>query len=87
MIFKINSHGHLIWMNEKNQTSREYAPAVIWPSGVIKYYLNGLRHREDGPAIIWSDGSNTYFFNGLFYYKKDYWDLVRLRQKVNDFKD
>ena len=40
-----------------------YTGIIEYPSGTLRYYLNGIIHREDGPAIIWNDGTLFYFIN------------------------
>ncbi len=60
------------YRNYHGQWHREDGPAVIWTSGHMSWWKNGIRHREDGPAIIRADSVAQWFLNGTEYSEEDY---------------
>ena len=53
------------YYNAAGQLHREEGPAVVFVSGTVMWFQNGLRHREDGPAIVWANGTKGWYQNGL----------------------
>ena len=53
-----------------------YTGIVEYPSGTLRYYLNGKLHREDGPAVIYPDGRICYYLNGK-YHREDGPAIIR----------
>jgi hypothetical protein len=43
---------------------REDGPAVEWPNGTKRWYLNGKLHREGGPAVEDANGTKFWYLNG-----------------------
>ena len=56
--------GHIRWFNADNQLHRVDGPAVEYPDGTNRWYLNGNLHRVDGPAIEFADGTDHWYLNG-----------------------
>ena len=52
------------WYNEKGQHHREDGPAIKYPDGTKKWYINGNCHRLDGPAVEWINGDKEWWING-----------------------
>ena len=60
-----DANGVIRYFNAQRQRHRTDGPAVIHPSGTVRWYHNGLLHRTDGPAIEHSGGSKSWYQNGL----------------------
>ena len=58
------SDGTVIYRNAVGQTHRIDGPAVIFPSGTLKWYRNGKLHRTDGAAVVFPNGEMCWFLNG-----------------------
>lgn len=50
--------------NNTGQLHRKDGPAIIYPDGTNKWYLNGELHRVDGPAAEYPDGEKKWYLNG-----------------------
>lgn len=57
---------HIIEYTIEGFPHKENGPAVIWASGSMFWYKDGILHREDGPAIIWDDGNMQWYKDGIF---------------------
>lgn len=44
----------------------ENGPAVIYPNGDKRWYINGKLHRENGPAIEYEDGRYYFYIEGYY---------------------
>lgn len=51
------------YLNSDGRRHREGGPAVVFISGDMEWWANGIRHRDDGPAID-SDGTKAWWVNG-----------------------
>jgi len=64
----------LTWHREDGPALQEFYSGQL---AIVKYYINGKRHRLDGPAYkdFFYDGkpsSETYYINDVWYTKSDY---------------
>lgn len=64
---RVDKHGTIEWRNKHNQWHREDGPAIIYPTGHLRWYQFNQLHREDGPARIDSDGKVFWYLRGLQY--------------------
>lgn len=60
-----DADGVIRYLNAQRQRHRIDGPAVIHPSGTVRWYHNGLLHRTDGPAVEHSGGTKSWYQNGL----------------------
>ena len=51
--------------NNHGQLHRDNGPAVVYPNGSSRWYLNGELHRDDGPAVVDPDGTRIWYQNGF----------------------
>ena len=65
------------YYNAAGQLHRENDPAVVFVSGTVMWFQNGLRHREDGPAIIYPDGDSLWYLCGVGYSKHEYYAQLK----------
>ena len=65
------------YYNAAGQLHRENGPAVVFVSGTVMWFQNGLRHREDGPAIIYPDGDSLWYLHGTGYSKQEYYTQLK----------
>lgn len=56
----VDDYGVIRYFNHLGDLHREDGPAIIWPSGVQEWYINGCLHRLDGPAAIYNDSQYWY---------------------------
>lgn len=64
------------YYNEQGQLHRVDGPAVEWPDGSKKWYLNGNLHSVEGPAILFGDGSTQYAIEGKLMTEEIWKDMV-----------
>lgn len=43
---------------------REGGPAIVYPNGDKRWYLDGICHREDGPAVEDANGTRVWLLHG-----------------------
>lgn len=65
------------YYNAAGQLHREEGPAVVFVSGTVMWFQNGLRHREDGTAIIYPDGDSLWYLCGVEYSEHKYYTQLK----------
>ena len=65
------------YYNAAGQLHCEEGPAVVFVSGTVMWFQNGLRHREDGPAIIYPDGDSLWYLCGVEYSEHEYYTQLK----------
>ena len=56
--------GTIYHYNHNDELHNPNGPAVEYPDGSKKYFINGEPHRADGPALEWADRSKLYYIDG-----------------------
>lgn len=59
-------NGTIRYYNSVGFLHREYGPAVIYASGTMVWYKDGLKHRIDEPAVEYPEGSREWWIDGKF---------------------
>ncbi len=74
-------NGGKYYYKDKKMTvlHREGGPAVKFPDGTKKWYINNKLHREDGPAVIWSGGRESWYLNDKLLTQQELTDLHRIK--------
>ncbi len=66
----IIKEGSAYWLNSKYEAHRTGdQPAIVFPSGTIYWFRNGVPHRGGGkPAAILSNGEMYWYKDGVKYF-------------------
>ena len=59
-----DENGTIMYFNADGDSHNPNGPAIIYPDGDKRYYINGKLHNPDGPAIVWPDGYKEHWING-----------------------
>jgi hypothetical protein len=72
MISCVTKKGYRIeYRNKNKQFHNEDGPAIIWDSGDMEWFNNGILHRLDGPAVM--RGLGVYWaINNQFYLEEEF---------------
>lgn len=76
---KIDQNGTKSWCIPNTMIlHREDGPAVEYPGGDKRFYLNGKLHNLKGPAVEYTNGYKSWYLNGKYIDCKSQEEFERL---------
>lgn len=81
----ILTDGTYRYYNKNRLLHREDGPALVFRSGAMGWFINGLNHRIDGPAIEYHNGKVEYALNGRFYQNREDWFSALTQEQKDNY--
>lgn len=72
MSLQLDISGCLTWVDEKGGFHREDGPAIIYPDGYTKYYINDTFLALNGPGIVYDNSFKNYYANAKKEFQNKY---------------